>query len=73
MKYIVDRIIDNIAVCEIYGTTSMIEIDLSKIDFKVQEGDVLLYKDGKYFEDKKEKRIILNEVQEQLNRLKNLQ
>ena len=73
MKYIVDRVTDNVAVCEIYDTTSMVEIDLSGIDFNVEEGDILVYENNKYYKDEEEKQRIMLEIEEQLNRLKNLQ
>lgn len=45
--FIVDRIEDNIAVCEKYDK-EMINIDISLIHGPVKEGDVLLYVDGIY-------------------------
>lgn len=73
MKYIVDRVTDNVAVCEIYDTTSMVEIDLLEIDFNVEEGDILVYENNKYYKDDNGKKRIMLEIEEQLNRLKNLQ
>lgn len=73
MKYIVDRVTDNVAVCEIYDTTSMVEIDLLGIDFNVEEGDILVYENNKYYKDDNGKKRIMLEIEEQLNRLKNLQ
>ena len=51
----------------------MVEIDLLGIDFNVEEGDILVYENNKYYKDDNGKKRIMLEIEEQLNRLKNLQ
>lgn len=47
MKYIVDRIEENYAICE-DENKKMIEIELKKLPTTIKEGDVILKKDSHY-------------------------
>lgn len=47
MKYIVDRIEENYAICE-DENKKMIEIELKKLPTTIKEGDVILEKDSHY-------------------------
>lgn len=51
--YIVDRIEGNFAVCEC-EYESMTDIELSNFSFTVNEGDVLVFEQGKYYIDKEQ-------------------
>lgn len=51
--YIVDRIEGNFAVCECEDET-MVDIELSNFSFTVNEGDVLVFEQGKYYIDKEQ-------------------
>ena len=71
MKYIVDRIEDNYAVCE-NEDKKIINIELEKLPFPIHEGSMIYEKNGKFFQDRKkeeERRIYLRE---KLNRIKNI-
>ena len=52
MRYIIDRIEGNIAVCE-DEQRNMIDINLSVLPNGVKEGSVINYEKGKYTADKK--------------------
>ncbi|HIZ16933.1 MAG TPA: DUF3006 domain-containing protein [Firmicutes bacterium] len=52
MRYIIDRIEGNIAVCE-DEQRNMIDINLSVLPNGVKEGSVINYENGKYTADKK--------------------
>ena len=59
MKYIVDRIEGNYAVCEKDG--EMINLSLKELP-EVHEGDVLLFQDGEYHIDGKAKEDRMQEI-----------
>ncbi len=53
MKYIVDRVEDGVVVLE--GEKSLITFKISDFDFEIADGDVIYYKEGKFFKDDSEK------------------
>ena len=68
MKYAVDKIEDNIAVLENIDTKEKIEINIKNM--KIKEGDILVYIDGVYVVDVKEREKRYKELREKLDRLK---
>ena len=68
MKYAVDKIEDNIAVLENIDTKEKIEIKIKNM--KIKEGDILVYIDGVYVVDVKEREKRYKELREKLDRLK---
>lgn len=48
LRYFVDRIEENFAVCEDQSTGEMVDINLENIPFIVNEGDVIIYEDDKW-------------------------
>ena len=59
MRYFVDRIEEDIAVCENEDTGEMEQIDLSFLPEDVEEGDILIYDEefDEYYIDYDEKKI----------------
>ena len=51
MKYIIDRIEDNIAILENQETKEMIDIDINELPVNIKEGNVLIYENKKYYID----------------------
>ena len=51
MKYIIDRIEDNIAILENQETKEMIDIDINELPANIKEGNVLIYENKKYYID----------------------
>lgn len=49
MKYIIDRIEDNIAILENQETKEMIDIDINELPVNIKEGNVLIYENKKYY------------------------
>lgn len=49
MKYIIDRIEDNIAILENQETKEMIDIDINELPANIKEGNVLIYDNKKYY------------------------
>ncbi len=72
MKYSVDRVEDNIIVLQNINTKEIIEINKKDINFKVVDGDIIVFKDNKYIKDEKLKEDRLRLIQEKLNKVKGL-
>lgn len=72
-KFCVDEIIDDIIKLENLTTREIIYINLSELDFSVVDGDILFYKDDKYYKDDNAKKERMKMLQEKLERLKKAQ
>lgn len=70
MKYAIDRIEENIAVCQNLETKEMIEITIDKLPKNIKDGTVLLFKDNEYKIDSQEEELRRKSIQERFNRLK---
>ena len=70
MKYAVDRVEENIAVCQNLDTNEIIEIDLKLLPKRIKDGTILIYEDNKYKIDKKKKKKRRLAILEKFNRLK---
>ena len=70
MKYAVDRIEGNIIVLENINTKEIKEINKKSISFKVNDGDILVLKNNKYYKDDKSKEERLKIIKEKLDKLK---
>lgn len=72
MKYVVDRIVNNIVVLQNLDNKIMFEVEESELDFKVKDGDILVFSDGKYIKDDKAKQDRINLIKEKMNKAKNI-
>jgi len=72
MKYAVDRIEGKLVVLENIDTKEIINININKLNFKVKEKDLLIYKDNTFIKDDNLKNERLKLLQEKLNRVKNI-
>ena len=72
MKYSVDRIENNIIILQDLDTKEIKNIRKSDINFKVSDGDVLIYKNNKYIKDDLLKDDRLKLIHEKMNKLKGL-
>ena len=70
MKYAVDRIEGNIIILENINTKEIKEINKKSISFKVNDGDILVLKNNKYYKDDKLKEERLKIIKEKLDKLK---
>ena len=70
MKLIIDRIEDDIAVCEMVDDKKMVEIKLDELPENVKEGSILKFKNGRYELDLQTERKRRMEMQEYFNRLR---
>ncbi len=73
MKYSVDEIIDNVIKLENLETREIIYLNTNDLNFKVQENDILVYENGKYFKDDIYKNKRINIIKDKLEKLKNSQ
>ena len=71
MNLVVDRIVNDIAVCEDIETKMKFEIETKELDFVLHDGDVITLCNGKYIlnENLKQKRI--ETIKEKINKAKN--
>lgn len=65
--FVVDRIEDNVAVCENRKNKKMINIELSNLPEGTKEGTVLRYKMGKYTIDLQLQSEIEQQIQDKMN------
>lgn len=73
MKYSVDEITDNVIKLENLETREIIYLNTNDLNFKVQENDILVYENGKYFRDDIYKNKRINIIKNKLEKLKNSQ
>lgn len=70
MKYVIDRIEDNIVVCENLETKEMIELDKSLLPEKIKDGNILFFENNEYKLDLNEEELRRQRIRERFNRLK---
>lgn len=68
MKYIVDRIEENIAVCE-DENKKMLDIEIDKLPIGVKEGDIIKQLKGKYIIDKETRKEKEKKIQKRMDNL----
>ena len=71
MNLVVDRIVNNIAVCQDLDTKIKYEVDTKTLTFNISDGDIITLKDGEYYLNKSLKEERIKIIQEKLNRAKN--
>lgn len=67
--YIVDKVVDNFAICEKSNTDNMITISLEDIATNIKEGDCLVFNNGKYELNKELANERENIIEEKMDRL----
>ena len=72
MNLIVDRIENNIVVCQDLDSKKIREVNKKDINFKVSDGDIIIFKDGKYFKDDDLKNNRLSMIKNKMERLKSI-
>lgn len=70
MKYVIDRIEDNIVVCQNLETKEMVEIEKKLLPQNIKDGNVLLFENNEYKLDLDEEEIRRQRIRERFNRLK---
>ena len=70
MKYVVDRIEEDIVVLENLDTKEKININLKELDFKVREGNILSKEDNKYILDLNTEKQRKEKLRNKFNKLK---
>lgn len=68
-RYSIDRIEENIAVCEEIETHKIININKKDLPSNCKEGDIIILSNGKYLIDKEETIKQKNEVSSMVNSL----
>lgn len=65
--FVVDRIENNVAVCENRDTGKMVEIPVEKLPQEIKDGTVITEKNGHYEIDKAKQEEIENRIEEKMN------
>lgn len=69
MKYIIDRIENDIAICQNPESKEIIEVDIEELPQEAKEGSVIILEDAKYTIDKKEEMKIRNRIEDKMKKL----
>lgn len=69
MRYIIDRIENNIVVCENQATKKMEQFEIEKFPEGVKDGDCVFLKDGKFEKDETETRTKKQEIEKLMKKL----
>lgn len=69
MKLVIDRIEENLAVCENLETREMIQIEIQKLPSGIKEGTVIKFEGNEYLIDKDEENQRRKRIEEKMNRL----
>jgi len=70
MKYVIDRIEDNIVVCQNLETKEMIELKKVLLPSNIKDGNVLIFENNEYKLDLNEEELRRQRIRERFNRLK---
>lgn len=70
IKYIVDRIEEDIVILEKYPTKEMIEIDKKILSSDIHEGSIIIYDGNRYYLDNDEEKKRRQEILERFMRLR---
>jgi hypothetical protein len=70
MKYVVDRIEEDIIALENIETREITNIKISELDFKVREGNILSYENNKYTLDLNTEKLRKEKLRNRFNKLK---
>ncbi len=68
MKYVIDRIEGNIAICE-DENGKMVELDIAKLPLDIKEGSIIIEKNSRYIIDEKVTEEKKKEVKKRMNNL----
>ena len=68
--YTVDRIENDYVVLEDRNNLDMIDVKITEFNYAVSEGDIILYKDGKYIKDEEETNRIKSNIRSRFDKLK---
>lgn len=70
MKYVIDRIEDNIVICQNLESKEMVEIEKNLLPQNIKDGTMLLFENNEYKLDLKEEELRRKRISERFNRLK---
>lgn len=69
MKFAIDRIEGNIAVCQNIENKEIVEIDVCNLPKEIKEGSVVFFDGKDYFLDEEEENKIRKRIQDKMNKL----
>lgn len=68
--YTVDRIENDYVVLEDRNNLDMIDVKITEFNYAVSEGDIVLYRNGKYIKDEEETNRIKSNIRSRFDKLK---
>ena len=69
MKFAIDRIEGNIAVCQNIENKEIVQIDVCKLPKEIKEGSVVFFDGKDYFLDEEEENKIRKRIEDKMNKL----
>ena len=72
MKYAVDRVENDIIILENIENKEIIELNKNDLNFKVNDGDIIVMKNNKYYIDNATKDSRIKLINDKLNKVKNI-
>ena len=69
MKFTIDRIEENIAVCQNVDTKEIVEIEVRNLPNEIKEGSVIYFDGNSYVIDEEEENIIKKRIEDKMNKL----
>lgn len=70
MKFVIDRVENNIAVLENIENNEIINVDINELPKKAKEKDVIFYNGNEYILDNFEKEERIRKIEEKMKKLK---
>lgn len=72
MLYVIDRIENNIAICQQLETKEIIELPLDILPSTIKEGSIIRHHKGSYIQEENIEKFRREQLRKKLDRLKNL-
>ena len=69
MKFAIDRIEGNIAVCQNIENKEIVEVDVCNLPKEIKEGSVIFFDGKDYFLDEEKENKIRKRIQDKMNKL----
>lgn len=69
MRYVVDRVVDNIVVLENMSNRDIIEVSVTDVPENIKNGNILIKQDNKFILDKETEKERRKNIREKFNKL----
>lgn len=69
MRYVVDRVVDNIVVLENMSNRDIIEVSVTDVPENIKDGNILIKQDNKFILDKETEKERRKNIRDKFNKL----